>query len=366
MNSSKNDCYINNMQSIPACEPTGHNHDPIVRETGQSTMFSHIYVEAAVRNHPRTQRILQQFLKAQVISITHYKDVFCRKGQQVHLQHGSKALIIARKDGQLLYEGAEVCQSFGNEYFYYTSCVMNCIYDCEYCYLKGMYPSGNLVIFINIEDIFAELETLLAKHPVYLCVSYDTDLLALEDIAGFVKKWAEFTVEHPKLRIEIRTKCARTDLWKELPVCDRVIYAFTLSPEEITVCYEHGTPTLAARVASVKLAGKMGHPVRLCFDPMIYYPHYKEVYRRMLGKVFAQIDTEHIVDVSMGSFRISKDYLKNMRRHDVLSPVVQFPYENIDGVYQYPDKLRQEMEGFLHKELCKYVEEEHIFCWDQI
>lgn len=187
MNSSKNDCYINNMQSIPACEPTGHNHDPIVRETGQSTMFSHIYVEAAVRNHPRTQRILQQFLKAQVISITHYKDVFCRKGQQVHLQHGSKALIIARKDGQLLYEGAEVCQSFGNEYFYYTSCVMNCIYDCEYCYLKGMYPSGNLVIFINIEDIFAELETLLAKHPVYLCVSYDTDLLALENIAGFVK-----------------------------------------------------------------------------------------------------------------------------------------------------------------------------------
>ena len=143
MNSSKNDCYINNMQSIPACEPTGHNHDPIVRETGQSTMFSHIYVEAAVRNHPRTQRILQQFLKAQVISITHYKDVFCRKGQQVHLQHGSKALIIARKDGQLLYEGAEVCQSFGNEYFYYTSCMMNCIYDCEYCYLKGMYPSGN-------------------------------------------------------------------------------------------------------------------------------------------------------------------------------------------------------------------------------
>ena len=32
----------------------------------------------------------------------------------------------------------------------------------------------------------------------------------------------------------------------------------------------------------------------------------------------------------------------------------------IDGVYQYPDKLRQEMEGFLHKELCQYVEEEHV------
>ena len=83
LNSSKNDCYINNMQSIPACEPTGHNHDPIVRETGQSTMFSHIYVEAAVRNHPRTQRILQQFLKAQ-------RSDFAAKGSRCIYSTGPK------------------------------------------------------------------------------------------------------------------------------------------------------------------------------------------------------------------------------------------------------------------------------------
>ena len=139
---------------------------------------------------------------------------------------------------------------------------MNCIHDCEYCYLKGMYPSGNLVIFINIEDIFAELETLLAGRPIVCIyvfqVRFAPDLLALENIAGFVKKWAEFTVEHPKLRIEIRTKRARRDsCWKELPVCDRVIYAFTLSPEEITACYEHGTPTLSCtRLQSAELAEK--------------------------------------------------------------------------------------------------------------
>ena len=28
-------------------------------------------------------------------------------------------------------EGAPVCQSFGNENFYYCSCMMNCIFDCE-------------------------------------------------------------------------------------------------------------------------------------------------------------------------------------------------------------------------------------------
>ncbi len=63
---------------------------------------------------------------------------------------------------------------------------MNCIFDCAYCYLKGMYPSANIVVFVNLEeDIFAEVERVLENHPLYLCVSYDTDLLALEPLIGF-------------------------------------------------------------------------------------------------------------------------------------------------------------------------------------
>ena len=69
---------------------------------------------------------------------------------------------------------------------------MNCVFDCEYCYLKGMYPSANLVVFVNLEDIFAEVEKRLAAHSVYLCVSYDTDLLALEHLTGYAARWIEF------------------------------------------------------------------------------------------------------------------------------------------------------------------------------
>ena len=66
------------------------------------------------------------------------------------------------------------------------------MYDCEYCYLKGMYPSGNLVIFVNLEDIFAETKRRLAGRPMYLCVSYDTDLAAVEPITGYVSEWVKF------------------------------------------------------------------------------------------------------------------------------------------------------------------------------
>lgn len=173
--------------------------------------FSHIYVEKEVAKERLVRDILFRFPDATVIEINHYKDIFCRKKQNPVLQKQAQSLILAKKQGQLLYKGAPVCQNFGNENFYYTSCIMNCIYDCEYCYLQGMYPSANLVIFVNLEDVFLEVEKLLMTQSVYLCVSYDTDLVALNDLTGFVEKWIDFTETHENLRIEIRTKCGRKD-----------------------------------------------------------------------------------------------------------------------------------------------------------
>ena len=79
--------------------------------------------------HPRTLQILERFPDAGIIKIRHYKDIFGRARQDFILQQRSRALIIAARSGPLLYPGAPVCQDFGEKYFYYTSCMMNCMYD---------------------------------------------------------------------------------------------------------------------------------------------------------------------------------------------------------------------------------------------
>lgn len=326
--------------------------------------FSHIYVEKAVTGHPRTAEILKKLPGAGVIEINHYKDVFCRRGQSFLKQSKSRNLIIAAKQGNLIYEGAKVCQSFGNSYFYYTSCVMNCLYDCEYCYLKGMYPSGNIVIFVNIEDIFEETKKLLLQHPVYLCVSYDTDLMALEPLTGYVMEWVDFVRTQKNLTVEIRTKCANEALIDKLELCDNVIYAFTMSPQTVTDAYEHRTPPLALRLACAKKAAQKGMKVRLCFDPMIYCKNWESAYTQMLKEIFSVISAEELVDVSVGSFRISQDYLKKMRKDNPNSCVVQFPFENDGGVYHYPLALMNEMEHFFKAELLNYIGSEKIFSWN--
>lgn len=333
--------------------------------------FSHIYVERGVWEHPRTKRILEKFPNAVKVEIRHYKDVFCRAKQNVALQSETPMLIIAAKAGRLVYEGAPVCQSFGNKYFYYTSCVMNCLYSCDYCYLKGMYPSGNLVIFVNLEDVFAEVESILQKHEVYLCVSYDTDLMALEDLTGFVEDWLRFCKEHPGLKIEIRTKCGRTDLWDRLMPEGNAILAFTLSPEKIQQKYENRTSSLADRIQCAAMAMKREFPVRLCFDPILYCPDWRTQYQEMLYQVAERIDMEQLCDVSIGSFRISQDYLKKLRRVMPDSAIVQFPFENDGGVYHYPKALMEEMEQMVAGQLRKWLPEEKIFgyyskhIWDE-
>ena len=64
-------------------------------QNGYNSAFSHIYVEEQILSHPRTQKILAHFSNAQVISIGHYKDVFCRRGQQYVQQHQAQNLILA-------------------------------------------------------------------------------------------------------------------------------------------------------------------------------------------------------------------------------------------------------------------------------
>ena len=334
--------------------------------------FQYIYVEEAILQSPDVERVLRKFPKAKVIPIKHYKDVFNRKKQGRLAQSRSRKLILAKKEGQRLYDGAVVCQDFSESHFCYTSLLMNCPFHCAYCYLQGMYPSSNLVMFLNLEDYFSDCRKWIAeKGSLYLCISYDTDLLAMEGVYPYVEEFARFLNQENALRIEVRTKAGGEGLWRKmqrLPLSSdarkRMIFAFTLSPEEIIEEAEEGTARLSSRIFAIQKALEEGYLVRLCFDPMIYHPRWKELYGDLLQEVFEKIPMEQIHDCSVGSFRISESYLKAMGKALPSSPHTQFPYENTGGYYHYPKELMEEMEGFLYSRLQEKLPKEKIFRWD--
>ncbi|WP_446899055.1 SPL family radical SAM protein [Clostridium sp. LBM24168] len=327
----------------------------------QFSSFSHIYVENRAFENENTKKILSNFKNSKVIVINHYKNVFCRKNQDFFLQKCHPNLILAIKKGTLIYKGAKVCENFGNKYFYYTSSIMNCIYNCEYCYLQGMYSSANIVVFVNLQDTFMEVENILKKHPLYLCISYDTDILAFENILGFSEKWIEFTRKHKNLIIEIRTKSANFRSIENLQPCENVILAWTFSPDEISRRYESGAPAFKSRLKSVKAAISRGWKVRLCFDPILYVKNWKKYYNECIRCVFDNISPLEVYDVSIGMFRISKNYIKNMKRVNPLSEILAYPFRIDNGVYTYTKSHCTEMIDFIYNILTEYLEKEKIY-----
>ncbi len=315
--------------------------------------FSHIYVEERAADYPLARRLLDKFHDSTVIAIRHYKDVFNKPGQSFVAQKNSPKLILAVKERNFFYEGSPMCDSFGNERFLYTSHVMNCPYNCRYCYLQGLYPSANVVLFVNTEDYFREARKLL---PAYICISYDTDLMALEALTGILKAWADFCGEPDnkgRVLIEVRTKSAAIGSLADVEPNENIILAWSLSPDSVIQRLERGTPGLTARLRAINEALARGFVVRLCVDPVMYSAKWRDEYTSLAETIKSTVDITRVKDFSVGVFRMPASYFKKLARLDaVFAAELESVTENRDGYITYKADIEREMTEYVKNLLC--------------
>lgn len=326
-------------------------------------LFSHLYIERSVLDHPQTEAIRAKFSASHTIIIDHYKDVFNRSNQSFATQSDSKKLILARKEGKFLHEGSQYSDGFDHEQFFYASSVMGCLYDCDYCYLQGLYPSANTVLFVNLEDAFAQLLPYLGRDTL-VATSYDTDTLAIETLTHQTTQWLEFAQHHPNLHLEIRTKSANINALKNTSPMDQVILAWTLSPQAIIDQYEHATPTLAKRLSAISEVIKMGWKVRICIDPVIHTDEFEFLYPHLIDTIFTTIEPESIDQLTLGSFRMSQSHLrslKKLRRSDIAF----YPYSVKDEMATYPEILEAHILETLLAKATQFIPTERIRTWQR-
>ena len=295
--------------------------------------FSHIYIEKNAYKYDTTKKILQKLNNKIVIDINHYKDVFSPK-QNFLIQKNSPKLILAVKSGIFFYNGSPMCINYGYDDFIYTTQIMNCPYFCDYCYLQGLFPSANIVIFVNIEDTFEALINYYKYKNPFLCISYDTDLLALEDITGFVRKWAGFARENENISIELRTKSSKFDLIKDIEPLQNLVIAWSLLPDLIISEHEKNTPCLSDRLTNIKNAINKGWKIRLCFDPLLYVKNYDIIYKDFFNIVFHNLPFNKIFDICVGPFRMTRGLIKKIEKEQH-SSLFAYPFVNINGLYTY-------------------------------
>ncbi|MFN3951624.1 MAG: radical SAM protein [Thermaurantimonas sp.] len=301
-----------------------------------------IYIEKVLIKHEGVESIIQKIKPSTIEWIDHYKDVLNQRGGHWRVQKRYQSLILAYRSDTFYYEASPLTHSIDFHHFFYNTLSLNCLYDCEYCYLQGMFNTPHLVMFLNNRDYILAADELSRRlhQPFYLALSYDTDLPAIEHLYPYCSQWMEYAKSNPNITIEIRTKSSRTSYFENKTPLKNVVLSWSLSPEDIAQKHEPLTPAPAQRIQAALQAHRMGWPVMLCIDPVIYHKDFIPMYKNLIRALSSSFDTGRIFGISIGTLRMNAQYLANIRKQRLDSELLWFPFERQNGHAFYPKSIR--------------------------
>ena len=320
-------------------------------------MIDTIYIETDIADHPRAQKVCKQFPHATKIRCERYTEVFNPASQNFRLQKRRPALILARKFQRFVLETPHEF-GVGGAHNYYFSHMLNCIYDCRYCFLQGMYRSAHYVLFVNYEDFRQSMAATLARHdgePVWFFSGYDCDSLALDPVTGFVEFFVPLLAQHSNAWLELRTKSTQVRSLLHMQPQPNCVVAFSFTPEEISRALEHKVPSVQRRIDTMLRLQEHGWHIGLRFDPLLYHEDYRSQYTRLFAEIFRKLHPHSIHSVSIGTFRIPASYHRKMVRLYPDEPLFAGPLVRSDGLVSYHSELQQEMMDFCRTALSAYV-----------
>ena len=326
-------------------------------------MIETIYIEEDVRDHPRTQSILARFDKARHISIERYGEVFNRRSQNFRLQKFKPALILAQKHAGHILHAPEGFGIGGTKNFYFAH-MSNCLYDCRYCFLQGMYSSANYVLFVNFENFDEQIGNLIRQHPndsLTFFSGYDCDSLALENVTGFAAHILPVFKEHGSAVLELRTKSVQIRPLDRIPPIDNCVIAFSLMPDAMSNALDHKAPSIEKRLQAMKNLAEIGWKVGPRFDPLIYGKYWKVHYKSLFDRVFATVPKSAIHSVSYGPLRFPQAMFRDILKLYPEEQLFSGPLPERDGIVAYRLEIEEEMAQFCHRIFTKFVSESIVF-----
>jgi spore photoproduct lyase len=325
-------------------------------------MIDTIYLEDGAENYPKTKDILNRFHKADVIPCKHYKEVFNPAGQSFRLQKKKPALILAKQNGKLAHP-IPPSYGVGGTNNYYFSHLLNCLYDCRYCFLQGMYPSAHYLLFVNFEDFEQEIKKITnnnSEHSWFFS-GYDCDSLALESVTGFAEHFLPFFAKLPNAWIELRTKSVATQVLQRMNPLSNAVVAFSFTPDEVSKQIEHGVPSVSTRIKAMKKLAKLGWKLGLRIDPLIHCQDFELRYNKLFEEIFEVVPEESIHSVSLGAFRMPSGFFKKIEKLYPEERLLAGNWEKKDGMIAYQQEIASELKSTAQKLILNYLPESKLF-----
>ncbi len=225
--------------------------------------------------------------------------------------------------------------------------VVNCPFNCTYCFLQGYLDAPYIQVMVNIEDLFEELDQFLNRNRngrFRIGTGEMADSLALDRYIGLNEKLIRFISNYPNAVLELKTKSADVEPLLKISHGKNVVISWSLAPLKITKEEELGTDDLTKRISAMEKVLRAGYMVGFHFDPIIYYEGWERGYREVVESIFTKVPERQLAWVSMGSLRFFPQHLESARK--------RFPHHTIlfqemvpgaDRKLRYPKPVRIEM-----------------------
>lgn len=263
------------------------------------------------------------------------------KKDGISISEGKTTLIVKNYDGSFIKPCPCTKNSRGCGYVILNQ-MINCPYDCSYCYLQLYLNNPYIYIYANTDKMFDELAYYLKKKKrIRIGTGEFTDSLALDHITEFSKLIIPFFSQYPENILELKTKSVNIDNLLEVKHNKNIVVSWSLNPDSIIHSEEEGTPLLEERLAAAKKCQDSGYLIGFHFDPIIYSENWEMLYKPVVYKIFDYIHPDRIFCISLGTLRYAKP-LKNtiIERFPKSKIVYEEQLTGIDGKSRYFVDLR--------------------------
>lgn len=330
-------------------------------------MVDTIYLESAVAEQQRAQQIISRYPKATRIDIERYGEVFNTHAQDFRIQKNNPSLILAEKKNKKVMPTPAQYETGGGAHYYFSH-MLNCVYDCRYCFLQGMLRSANYLVFVNYEDFLDDIANIAETHkhddkPTWFFSGYDCDSLAYEPVTGFAEYFVPAFNHIPNAVLELRTKSTQIRSLLKIPAQDNVVIAYSLSPDRVAQELEIGAPSLDKRVEALAKLQQAGWRIGLRFDPIIWHQDYLADYRAMIDKVFAVLDPDKIDSVTLGGFRLPKGFYKTMRKLHPEHWLFSAGLSEQEGMVTYTSEIEADVLSNIGKLCEQHIQDHKVFAY---
>jgi spore photoproduct lyase len=314
-----------------------------------------IFVEKQIIELPMTQRILARANGVPVEIIdAHDLNHLDYAPYPASLTSGKRHLLLCRNKGAF-FKPCPATKEYRCCEYQVLNIGANCPMDCVYCILQAYLNKPWLSFYVNIDDLFSELNQALQNGPDRfwrIGTGEFTDSLALDSLTGLSRQLVTFMSSQKNAVLELKTKSAVIDNLEDLDHQGRTVLAWSLNSTAVMQEHELRTATLAERLAAARQCAAWGYKLAFHFDPIIYHPDWQQGYTETIAALYKAIPAEHIVWISMGALR----YLPTLIQIATSRfPRSRFFYEEfvlgLDGKRRYFRPQRTQMYKHIYDQL---------------